>query len=111
MTPSETALLLSAAAAIDSRIITEVTVREWARALEDLKYDDCLEALRRFRRSATNEYLNPGHIRAHVRIIIDDRLLRASNERGLPRPTPKTPLAERLAAAKAGLRKSEPESA
>jgi hypothetical protein len=107
MTPSETALLLSAAAAIDSRIITEVTVREWARALEDLKYDDCLEALRRFRRSATTEYLTPGHIRAHVRIIIDDRQLRAATERGLPRPTPKTPLAERLAAAKAGLRKSE----
>lgn len=88
MTPSEATVILSAAAAVDNRIITEVTAREWADALKGLELDECLEALRLFRRTATIEYLMPGHIRERVRIARDYAAMRLVATRGIEKPIP-----------------------
>jgi hypothetical protein len=90
MNPSEATVLLSAAAAIDNRKVNEITSREWARALDGLQLEECLTALRQFRRQATSEYLMPGHIRERVRIARDEAHAKAAIERGLPSGPPAT---------------------
>jgi hypothetical protein len=106
MNPSEATVLLTAAAAIDNRKVNEITAREWARALDGLHLEECLTALRQFRRQATNEYLMPGHIRERVRIARDEAYAKAAIERGLPSGPPATAEARAriLAEAKAKLR-------
>jgi hypothetical protein len=89
-------MLLTQAAAIDNRRVTDVTAKEWADALDGLDYQDCVAAIRKFRRNST-EYLMPGHIRELVRIVLADRLDRQAFGRGLEGPPPAT-LETKLAA-------------
>lgn len=84
MRASDAAVLLGAAAAIDNRVVSDTTAKEWGRALAGLGPDECLAALRTFRRTRPGVYLEPGHIRELVRIVRDEQHAREATRRGLP---------------------------
>lgn len=78
MNLTETATLLAMIQAFDRRTVGEADVTAWQAALDDLRFDDCREAVvAHFRISS--DWLMPANVRAAVKAARRDRL-----ERDLP---------------------------
>lgn len=97
MKPSETAVLLAKAAAIDSRTIDEITVAAWHEVVGDLALADAMVALTAHRREST-EYLTPNHIVTRVKAVQRGRVAawKAENRCDVPEiPADLDPIQER----------------
>lgn len=66
MTPAEAQVLLSMAAAYDNRKPDPDAAKAWAAALDDLRFEDCREALLAHYRDST-EWLMPAMVRRSVK--------------------------------------------
>jgi hypothetical protein len=97
--PSEAARLLTFEAAVSQRTISTVDAEAWAAALDDVRLEDALEAVRNLWKR-TRERIVPYDIRAEVHRIRADRLARAFDE--APDADPDDPQAW-IAARRAGL--------
>lgn len=73
MTPAEAQILLSMAATVDNRKPDEDAARAWAAMLNDLRFEDCREAVIAHYRVST-EWLMPSMVRAGVKAIRDNRI-------------------------------------
>ncbi len=78
MKPTEAAALLTVAAAYDNRKPDADQAKAWAMALDDLRFEDCRDAIVNHYRAGT-EWLMPGHIRAEVKRIRSKRINEAPN--------------------------------
>lgn len=76
--PEATQLLRAVKAFCPSQQIDTYTFEAWAAALEDIRYADASEAVLRIARRdmepGQSRYIEPGHIRAEVRRIRQERL-------------------------------------
>lgn len=68
MNIAETAKVLTLAAAVDRRLVDEVTIAAWHDLIGHLDFTDACEAVRVHRRTSV-EYLLPAHVVAGVRDI------------------------------------------
>lgn len=73
MNIAETAKVLTLAAAVDRRLVDEVTIAAWHDLIGHLDFTDACEAVRVHRRRSA-EYLLPAHVVAGVRDIRRARL-------------------------------------
>lgn len=73
MTPAEAAALLAVAAAFDNRKPDADAATAWAAALDDLRFEDCRDAIVAHYRES-NEWLMPSSVRTEVRRIRHQRL-------------------------------------
>lgn len=73
MPPSRVSILLSEAAAIDQRVITELMIHEWQVALAGLEFEECATGIRLYRQSRDDRYLTPARVREQVQLIRADR--------------------------------------
>lgn len=72
MTPAEAARLLGLASGRDGRKPSHVAAAAWATDLADVDFTDAQEALARHFREST-DWVMPAHIRAHAKVIRDER--------------------------------------
>ena len=73
MTLTEMAQLLTFAAAVDSRKVTDPMVLVWHQIIGDLDYGVACVALQEHRRNCPGVYLEPGHILSQVKIAVAKR--------------------------------------
>jgi len=73
MTPGDAAKLLALAAAFDRRTVGEADAMAWASTLDDLRLEDCIDAVKNHYREST-EWIMPSHVRAGVRAIHRERI-------------------------------------
>ncbi len=89
MNATETAALLAVTATYDGRTFSEPEVTAWHRALADLPFEDCRDAvISHYTRETA--WLMPAHVRRLVSAARNDRAMRAlpEAERGLtPMPS------------------------
>jgi len=76
MTLTDVARLLAYIRTLDNRTIDEATVQAWHDVIGDLKFEDCIEGVRRHFRNST-DYLRPGHVAAYAIAERDHRIGRA----------------------------------
>ncbi len=79
MTPTETGALLAVAATYDGRTFAEPDVTGWHRALTDLPFEDCRDAVVAHYARET-AWLMPAHVRRLVAAMRNDRAMRATPE-------------------------------
>jgi len=72
MTKAETAKLLTLAAVYDNRTFDDLTVGAWHDALDGLRFEDCVEAVKRHYR-ITRDWIMPSDVRKHAVVISNDR--------------------------------------
>lgn len=73
MTPAEAQVLLSMASAFDNRKPDPDAARAWSAVLDDLRFEDCRDALIEHYKTST-DYLMPVMIRTAVRRIRSKRI-------------------------------------
>jgi hypothetical protein len=78
MTETDVARLLAYIRTLDNRTIDEATVAAWHDVIGDLRFEDCVQAVRlHFRNSV--DYLKPGHVAAYAIAERDHRIGRQKN--------------------------------
>lgn len=75
MTPADAAKLLALAAAFDRRTVGESDAMAWADALDGLRLEDCIQAVKDHYR-ASDKWVMPSNVREGVRLIRRARLER-----------------------------------
>lgn len=73
MTPAEAAALLTVAAAFDNRKPDADQARAWSLALNDLRFEDCREAIVEHYRGS-REWMMPVDVRTKVKKLRSDRI-------------------------------------
>lgn len=96
MTPEETGKLLATCASFDRRKVGPLDVIAWNRAIGDLRYRDCEDAVIAHYTEGT-EWIMPAHVRQRVRAIRAHRIEDAEV------PAPPAELADNPAAYQAAL--------